>query len=142
MSRERVYEQSGLAMEQTNLEYWPTVDESSLDESERFIYINRKKAVTMYFQRVSLEEIKQETGIVRQNVRRFTKRCMQYDQTGIVWGFRALIPQKNVKEYQLDLFTKKQNNVRRTGEFNRFLDRYPDIRELVEDLFAEERDAL
>ncbi|MEK4439269.1 hypothetical protein [Paenibacillus sp. FSL K6-2862] len=135
MSRERVYEQSGLAMEQTNLEYWPTVDESSLDESERFIYINRKKAVTMYFQRVSLEEIKQETGIVRQNVRRFTKRCMQYDQTGIVWGFRALIPQKNVKEYQLDLFTKKQNNVRRTGEFNRFLDRYPDIRELVEDLF-------
>ncbi|KGP81919.1 MULTISPECIES: hypothetical protein [Paenibacillus] len=135
MSRERVYEQSGLAMEQTNLEYWPTVDESTLDESERFIYINRKKAVTMYFQRVSLEEIKQETGIVRQNVRRFTKRCMQYDQTGIVWGFRALIPQKNVKEYQLDLFTKKQNNLRRTGEFNRFLDKYPDIRELLEDLF-------
>ncbi|XOJ01492.1 hypothetical protein ACMX2M_07090 [Paenibacillus polymyxa] len=135
MSRERVYEQIGLATEQTNLELWPSVDETSLTEIERFIYNNRKKAVTMYFQRVSLEEIKQETGIVRQNVRRFVKRCMQYDQMGIVWGFRALIPQKNVKEYQLNVFNKKQNIMRRTGEFNRFLERYPDLKELIEDLF-------
>ncbi|MBB6021858.1 transposase InsO family protein [Paenibacillus sp. JGP012] len=135
MSKERVYEQSGLALEQMNPELWPTVDESTLEHSVRLIYINRKKAVMMYFQRVSLEEIKQETGIVRQNVRRFIKRCMQYDKTGTVWGFRALIPQKNVNEYQLDVFNRNQKNGRKTGEFNRFLDRYPDIKELLEDLF-------
>ncbi|WP_405117649.1 hypothetical protein MHB43_17865 [Paenibacillus sp. FSL H8-0317] len=135
MSRERVYEQSGLTLEQTNPELWLTVDESVLQESECLKFRIRKKAVIMYFQKESLEEIKHVTGIARQNVRRFAKRCMQYDQEGIVWGFRALIPQKNVNKYQLDLLSKKYNVGRKTGEFIRLLDRYPELRELIEDLF-------
>lgn len=135
MSRARIYEKNGLEQEQVNPGLWPTVDESSLNEPARTKYIQRKKAVYMYFSRDSLDYIQQETGISPRNLRRLITRCMQYDQNGLILGFRGLIPQKNVKIYQLDLFNKTQNNDRKTGEFNRFLDTYPDIRDLIEDLF-------
>ncbi|MGO4731163.1 hypothetical protein [Paenibacillus sp. 2KB_22] len=135
MSRSRIYEQSGLEQEQINPVHWPSVDESSIKEPMRTNYIQRKKAVNMYFSRDRLEEIQEVTGVSPRNLRRLVQRCMQYDRDGVVIGFRGLIPQKNVKVYQLNVFNKNQNNDRKTGEFNRFLDMHPDIRELIEDLF-------
>ncbi|WP_051289904.1 hypothetical protein [Paenibacillus massiliensis] len=135
MSRSRIYEQDGLEPEQANPEFWPSVDENVLNESAHAVYIQRKKAVLMYFRRESLDIIQHTTGVSPRNLRRLFRRCIQYDQYGVVLGFRGLIPQKNVKTYELDLFSEKRNKERKTGEFNRFLDMHPDIKDLVEDLF-------
>lgn len=135
MSRSRIYEQDGLEPDQANPELWPSVDENVLNESSHTVYVQRKNAVLMYFRRDSLDNIQQTTGISPRNLRRLIRRCIQYDEDGVVLGFRGLIPQKNVKKYELDVLSKKRNKEQKTGEFNRFLDMHPDIKELVKDLF-------
>ncbi|MCY9589844.1 hypothetical protein PC41400_16625 [Paenibacillus chitinolyticus] len=136
MSRSRLNENEGLLPEQVNPDLWPTIDEASLTEHSRKIYQNRKTAVLMYFKREkSLHEIKQVTTIDQQNLRRLIKRCMSSDEMGGIWGFRALIPQKKVKAYQFNVLSKVSNKSRKTGEFNLLLETYPDLRDLIEDLY-------
>ncbi|WP_338539536.1 hypothetical protein [Paenibacillus tundrae] len=135
MSRSRIYEQDGLEPDQANPELWPSVDENVLTESAHTVYVQRKNAVIMYFRRDDLNNIQHTTGVSPRNLRRLIQRCIQYDQDGVVFGFRGLIPQKNIKKYELDLLGQKRNKDQKTGEFNRFMDMHPDIKDLVEDLF-------
>ncbi|MBT2292136.1 hypothetical protein J7E73_23975 [Paenibacillus albidus] len=135
MSRSRIYEQDGLEPDQANPELWPSVDENVLNETAHTVYIQRKNAVLMYFRRDSLDSIQHTTGVSPRNLRRLVQRCIQYDQDGVVLGFRGLIPQKNVKKYELDILSQKRNKDQKTGEFNRFLELHPDIKDMVEDLY-------
>lgn len=136
MSRLRVYEKEGLLTEQTNPELWPTVDELSLNEKHRLLFIKRKQAVMMYFKsKSSMAEIHQETGVDPQTLRRVIKRCMSLDEYGVVLGFRALIPYKKVKPYELNPMNTKRNKSRKSGEFSMLLMRFPDIKDLIDELF-------
>jgi len=136
MSKFRVNEQDNLLPEQVNPELWPSVDEQTLNTEARVEYLKRKQAVLMYFKREGdYKEIYSLTGIRDQNLRRLIKRCMSIDSYGVVWGFRALIPQKNVKDYKLNIINNKKNDARNTGEFKLLLEKYPDIKELIDDLF-------
>lgn len=136
MSRIRLHEVDGLLPEQVNPDMWPDVDESSLSEEVRIVYCRRKKAVMMYFRREATQaEIYEATAIDKQNLRRLVKRCMRIDETGLVWGFRALIPQKNVKSYRLDILTDERNESRKSGEFNLLLESQPHIKDLINDLY-------
>lgn len=136
MSRLRIHEEEGLLPEQVNPETWPTVDDQSLSETSRDLYNRRREAVIMYFKReANLAEIKVKTGVDEQCVRRLIKRCMSLDELGTVWGFRALIPQKKVKKYELNPMNGAKNDSRKSGEFNLLLAKFPDLKELIDDLF-------
>ncbi|RCW40582.1 hypothetical protein [Paenibacillus prosopidis] len=136
MSRIRLQEQDELLPEQVNPELWPTVDDDSLSEEEKLLFTNRKVAVMMYFKREGTQDqIKKATSIDKQNLRRLIKRCMSIDENGVVWGFRALIPQKKVKLYQLNVMQINRNDSRKSGEFNLLLETHPDIKDLINDLY-------
>lgn len=136
MSRNRLHEQEGLLPEQVNPECWPTIDESSLSNVELEIYTRRKQAVLMYFRREgTLSEVKEATSVDSQTIRRLVKRCMSPDETGVIWGFRGLIPQKKIKTYELNLLSEERNESRKTGEFNLLLEKYPDLKDLIDDLY-------
>ncbi|MFX3637404.1 MAG: hypothetical protein ACE3L7_02015 [Candidatus Pristimantibacillus sp.] len=132
----RLDEQEGLFEEQRNPDLWPEVDESRLTNEDREIYLRRKSAVMMYFRREgTTNEIKILTTISRQALNRLINRCMSLDENGVVWGFRGLIPHKNVKSYKLQIIVDKRNESRKTGEFLLLLEKYPDLKDLIADYF-------
>ncbi|MBY0009652.1 hypothetical protein [Paenibacillus typhae] len=135
MSRTRIIENPHLLPEQTNPDLWPIVDELLLSKEEREIYTMRKNAVVLYFKGDELKNIQVQTGVHPKNLRRLVQRCISVSDDGLVWGFRALIPQKKVKSYQLSLTSKKKNPSRKTGEFRLLLETFPTLQELIKDLF-------
>ncbi|MDF2652312.1 MAG: hypothetical protein K0Q73_8117, partial [Paenibacillus sp.] len=136
MTRLRITEQEGLLPEQVNPELWPSVDEANLNEKDKEIFKRRKEAIlNLYQKQMSFKEIKDATGVSEQNMRRLVKRCMSPDVSGVVWGFRALIPNKHVQVYRLNPIHEERNESRKTGEFLHLLDKHPDIKELIDDLY-------
>lgn len=135
MARTRIIENPHLLPEQTNPELWPSVDEMLLDEESRTCFVTRKNAVVMYFKGDKLDEIQEKTGVQPKNLRRLVQRCISISDDGVVWGFRALIPQKNVKGYRLKITSKSRNVSRKTGEFNLLLETYPVLQDIIKDLF-------
>lgn len=135
MSRSRLIDQ-GLVPEQIQFGCWPQVDLNSMSDDDRAIFLKRKEAVEYYLGRqITNREIELLTGIKERNLHRFVTRCISYDQNGLLWGYRALIPQKKIKDYKLCIIDKKQSSSRMTGEFNLLLDNYPVIQDLIHDLF-------
>ncbi|WP_164826768.1 hypothetical protein, partial [Paenibacillus alginolyticus] len=128
--------QYGLAVTQINPELWPTVDELSLNSTDLITYLNRKTAVMLYFKREGTQrEIHEITGVSPRNLYRLVSRCIEIDENGVPWGFRALIPYKTLKKYALNVINKKHNPSRHTGEFKLLLNKYPEIKELIDDLY-------
>jgi len=129
-------EKEGLLTDQINPEFWPTVDESSLEADDLLIYQQRKEAVMLYFKReASQMKIYEITKVSPRNLRRIITRCISRDPNGEAWGFRALIPNKTTKNYALNMMDRKQNSSRKSGEFKLLLEKYPDIKELIDDLY-------
>lgn len=136
MSRNKIVHKGDLLREQTDSDLWLTVDVTLLDEADREIFLKRKKAVDLYLtNEKSLKEITLSTGIKRRNLYRLIKRCIDYDTYGVVWGYRGLIPNKNIKKYELEPRNKKFNESRKTGEFELLLEKFPVIRETIDNLF-------
>lgn len=137
MSRWRKIEKDDLQPEQVHHDLWMLVDEQSLREKGVLdIYLRRKEAVFLYFEkRLTQEQISQITKIGPRQLRRLVDRCLSFDPYGRVWGWRGLIPQKNIKDYEIDVLQKKRNESRKTGEFTRLLDTYPDIREKIDNMY-------
>ncbi|WP_010503835.1 hypothetical protein [Paenibacillus elgii] len=136
MSRMKMIEKDGLLPEQVNPELWPIVDEKMLSNDNLALFQNRKQAVILYFNlELNQEQIHELTGVSPRNLRRLINRCITLDTSGIPWGFRALIPNKSTKPYSLNLLKQKQNELRKTGEFKMLLEKYPAIKELIDDLY-------
>jgi len=136
MSRTKVSEHESLLPEQVNIQLWPIVDEFVLSEYNRIKFQSRKNAIEMYIKNErSQKEIHEITGIHPRNLYRLFRRCISFDPNGVVWGYRALIPKKSIKKYTLKPLSKKRNQTRKTGEFNLMLERYPDIKDLIDDLY-------
>lgn len=120
-----------------DLSNWPIVNKLSLDQASLELYEKRELAVSLYMQqKLTNQEIFEATGINEKEVRRLIKRCLMWDDgTDIIWGFRALIPQKRVSNYQrkshTSAFAKDGNNriPKLTGAFSKLMDEYPLIKE-------------
>ncbi len=115
------------------IEKWPEVLIDSLSSEHQDIFTRRKKAVELYIlNNISVSEISNLTRIERHEIIRLVKRCLQEDENGVIWGYRALIPQKRVNRYQRKerlLNIKPQDKVNFTGAFNQLLNMYPTIKE-------------
>lgn len=114
---------------------WPLtlVDMLSNDDQDKFS--RRKRAIEMYLDgNISNKHIIAETGICKDELYRFTRRCFELDKNGIIWGYRALIPEKRIKSY-----TRKEppNKSEKgfAGAFEYLLATYPAIREMIEQLY-------
>lgn len=135
MSRMKIIENDELLPDQINPDLWPTVDEMTLNSNDLITYQNRRTAVMMYFKREETQEkIHKITGVSPRNLYRLVSRCIEIDDNGVPWGFRALIPCKTLKNYALNVIDKKYNPSRHTGEFKMLLEMYPEIKDLIDDL--------
>ncbi|EST55777.1 hypothetical protein T458_00055 [Brevibacillus panacihumi W25] len=117
---------------------WPIVNIESLSENEQVKFQKRKEAVNLYINdKATLEQIKQLTGIAPIDVRRFTSRCLLYDENGNLFGYRALIPQVKIKPYKriLPLPNMDESKSIFTGAFTKLLNEYPTIKEAIDDLY-------
>lgn len=136
MSRVKVVDRGELSIGQRDQELWLEVGISGMEDEERVQFLKRKEAIDLYVaNEKSHEEIHSLTGINRREINRLYTRCISLDPNGIPWGYRGLIPNKKIKKYELNPLSKKINDSRKTGEFSLLLDKYPKIRDEIENLF-------
>lgn len=76
---------------------WPSVDEESLSPEKREVFRRRKQAVVRYMVGAPAEEITADTGVSRSEIHRLLGRCAKTHPDGMIFGFRALIPNKRVR---------------------------------------------
>lgn len=96
-------------------------------------FLKRKQAVELYFKNEkSLNEIMTITGIRRDYVYKFAKRCLEIDENEELWGFRALIPYKRTNGYSRKSLPQN-NSTNLAGAFTLLLDSYPSIQETIHD---------
>lgn len=113
---------------------WPSVLIDNLDPEDRNVYLLRKKAIEIYFStKMTVKDILLQTGLDDRNLRRLINRCLELDSEGVVWGFRALIPNKRVGKYTRK--AKLDGSTSMTGAFDFLIERYPSLRDLIENLY-------
>lgn len=136
MSRRKLIESSDYLPEQIQTDLWPTIDVLLLSDSQKSKFLMRKQAVEMYFEnKHTQKEISEITGVKPKNLRRLIKRCLEACPEGSIWGFRGLIPQKNIQEYTKIKSVTGINDQKKTGEFRLLLNRYPSIKERIDNLY-------
>ena len=102
---------------------WPDADVNALDEENKKIFFQREKAVRLYIKGESKEEIKKITGIdINWIGRIINNRCLGLDEDGILWGWRALIPYKRIKDYTRTKDLNKNKAVGASGSMNWILE--------------------
>jgi putative transposase len=123
-----------------DLNNWPTVLVELLTPHQQKIFTQRKLAIDMYFKGCTHEEINASTGFERSQVSRVVKRCLSLDESGLIWGYRGLLPQKNLITYQRkSISSEDQQSTKLTGAFNFLLDKYPSIRDAIDDYYFRRR---
>lgn len=136
MSRQKLIESENFLPEQLDLELWPTVDIFQLSKEDQQTFESRKEAVELYFENIlTLDEIAGKTSIKPRKLRRFIRRSLQLDKYGVPWGFRALIPHKNIKTYTKLISAKGFHNESMTGELTLLFNKFPNIKDRVDNLY-------
>lgn len=147
MSRKRILEKLNIDQQFLDINNWPLVNTTQLEKEEQKIYKNREKAVTLYMQDTAdLKEIRDQTGIDAKELRRFVRRCLEYDpSTHTIWGFRALIPRKRISEYvrksPLESSPKSKENLNFNGAFTALLRKFPDIKKKITAAYLRRKDS-
>lgn len=82
-----------------NLNAWPGVDPSALDDSAIALYRSREQALRRYVQGEPVSQIEEATGVIRMQLYRMLRRCLERHPDGRLYGWRALLPQLRIKTY-------------------------------------------
>jgi putative transposase len=109
---------------------WPGVLDSQIPALSLELFLNRKKAITLYFDNAALANIKSLTGIDASTVVRLAKRCVLPAPDGNLWGFRALIPSLHIAEYTRTASVNKKLPEAlggMAGALRSCLDKYPEV---------------
>ena len=99
---------------------WIDIDEIVVPEEKRELFRQQKRAVNMYIDGYSLNDISKNTGIIVQNILRLVNRCMKQKMNGEYFGYEALIPNKRLQE------TKSKDD-----SFSGLLKKYPSLKEFI-----------
>ncbi|MBR4085270.1 MAG: helix-turn-helix domain-containing protein [Lachnospiraceae bacterium] len=100
-----------------NREQWRNVKIDAISEESRNKFENRKKAVDLYIDGVSLKTISELTGISSSEVIRHVRKCMLFDKNMEQIGYAALIPNKQ--------------NVKTIGKLQKLFLQHPSLEEFV-----------
>ncbi len=74
------------------LESWSEIKSLSLPQGKREKFSKRLVAIKLYAAHESLQEIKRQTGISKQQLYNLVERCITRQADGTMVGFRGLIP--------------------------------------------------
>lgn len=124
-----------------DLSKWKTVLLDNLDTKQQEMFYKRKEAVDLYIEhKKSVIQISNITHFHPNEIRRYIKRCLSLDENGEAWGYRALLPNKRIKNYErkkeLTLSNSLQDkSIKFTGAFTLLLDTYPRIKEKIIELY-------
>jgi Integrase core domain. len=122
---------------------WPNVLVDNLTPEDKDVYLNRKKAIDFYMKNeMTVTKICDISGLKRHHLSRLIRRCLSFDEEGVLWGYRGLIPQKNTTVYALKNPPQNltsQDNKKYPGLFQYLLDQYPSIKEVIEDFYFKRR---
>jgi len=117
-----------------DIDAWPDVDTTTLNEYDKNEFKKNKQAIRSYFiGEKLLREISIDSGISAPEIVRRAKRCLKTHKDGRIWGYRALIPKiritsyKRTKEPSLD----QSGFGGDSGAFSYLLDTYPSLREFI-----------
>ena len=115
--------------------YWKSVELSCLSDSQKNKYLNRKKAVDMYIEGYTTQQIMTATNLKgKSEAKRLLQKCLTVDEFGSYLGYSALIVYKHVKtNYERKnvptVFTANNSS---TGMFSLLLTDYPEIKQYLE----------
>lgn len=132
------FDRDALVPAVADLEKWPAADPSVLDDNQAKTFYARERAVRAYFGGSPIDQIEEETGIGRQELRRLAKRCLRQHDDGEIWGFRALVPYIRQKTYKRTAAPRPTSLYRPAGNSGALMQlfrRHPDIQTLVDHLF-------
>ncbi|MDG4656412.1 hypothetical protein P6P90_03615 [Ectobacillus antri] len=127
--RRKIEDFKMLNEKELDLTLWPKVLTDNFDTQKKELYFRRKKAIEMYLSgKYLIKEIYNKTQINDLQIRHFLKRCLSHDKYGDLYGYRALIPYKRIKQ------NSPQPNKQRKGFANSFtllLEQKPTLKELI-----------
>ncbi|MBP0623228.1 hypothetical protein [Cupriavidus consociatus] len=82
-----------------DIDAWPEIDVSQLDENARRGVARKKEAIALYMAGYPFRDIATQTLISDDNLRRIIKRCLAVAPDKRIFGFRALHPGLHVVAY-------------------------------------------
>jgi hypothetical protein len=86
----------------SDLQTWPSVDPSALDEKDRAPFMARCEAIKGFIeeQHIPVSVILARTGVSRSTLYRLVEKCWQKHMDGRLYGFRAAIPYERLADYE------------------------------------------
>lgn len=136
--RHKISQYTHLTDEQLYTANWSVIEITNLNESDRPIFLQRKKGIDLYFNTLlSIPEIERQTGMKKKDLYIFIDRCLTLDEYGNVFGYRALIPYKNIKTYTREELPSDHMK-KATGAFTLLLEEYPKIKDTIDNLYLKQ----
>ncbi|MEQ6353186.1 hypothetical protein ABNX05_00990 [Lysinibacillus sp. M3] len=115
---------------------WENVYTGDMSVNELQTFNSRKKAIDLFFTtELPIDNIVEQTGIVRSEIYRFASRCIMYDDSNKILGYRGLIHYQTVVPYNRKLICNI-NPTNYSGAFQLLLKNYPELKIfLIEEYF-------
>lgn len=130
-----------ISLAYSDLAQWPAPDISVLDKVDQNLYHGRRQAVEMYASGESYLQIRVATGKSEDEVQRLVKRCVTLSDDGFIFGFYALLRGARLKSYVREAVVSHQKgngSAGCAGALEQLFELYPDVRELVHELYLKE----
>ncbi len=117
-----------------DISIWPYPDEGALTNDVLNKYVGRKKAVLLYLEGASNDQIKLETDLCAKQVYRLIReRCLQIHEDGQVYGWRGLIPYLHIRAYKrVKKIQVSEFGTGAVGAMEATLDAHPELRASLE----------
>lgn len=132
------FSEKSIAEVDLDISTWSPVYTEEMSENEFQLFRKRKLAIDQFFNtEKSVTDIVKETGLNKSEFYRFVNRCITYDNTNKIMGYRGLIPNFNVGDYSRKSFQNtNQETSNYSGSFQLLLQTYPDLKTfLLEEYF-------
>ena len=107
-----------------NLEYiksmrpmWKAVNAEALPEEEKILFLKRKEAVDFYIDGMRSSDVREQTGILPQELSRLLKRCMLMDKDNNFVGYQGLLPRNHI--------------IKKIGEFEKLVLAFPELEDYI-----------
>jgi putative transposase len=121
-----------------NPDLWPRINSDCLKGEAKEIYERREQAVLAYLTGTSFLDAARRHGLTKQYFSKLIHRCLQPNDDGRIWGFRALLYYEHVKEYDREVEPGPNHEGHHggySGAITQLLEKHKDIRDLVIDHF-------
>jgi putative transposase len=132
------FSEKSVAKEDLDISTWSPVYTGEMSEHEFQLFSKRKLAIDLFFTtNKPVSHIVKETGLSKTEFYRFANRCITYDNTSKIIGYRGLIPNFKVGNYSRKSFQNtNQETTNYSGSFQLLLQTYPDLKTfLLEEYF-------